>query len=178
MLCSWPSTIHMQVSVASCWGISLDKQEHDVGTLAPPVLSEICLKPFLDTKPEASHIPQMMAKPPLALIPFHSYSYPHRLFHPMHNALYFLITACLIHAPQSIDSDLPFCSCKPAGYMLFLELFDTVLMKSTKIHSPRTPMNRITISNYNNHGVSWANGSWTNGSRRICLRVRVRIKHV
>ena len=25
----------------------------------------------------------MMAKPSLALIPFHSYSYPHRLFHPM-----------------------------------------------------------------------------------------------
>ena len=59
-------------------------------------------------------------------------SYPHRLFHP----ILVLPHHCpIIHAPQSINSDLPFCSCKP-GYMLFLELFDTVLMKSTKIHSP------------------------------------------
>ena len=32
-------------------------------------------------------------------------------------------------------TDLSFCSCK-LGYMLFLKLFDAVLMKSTKIHSP------------------------------------------
>ena len=49
-------------------------------------------------------------------------------------ALYFLITVLYMHHNPSI-SDLSFCSCKP-GYMLFLELFDTVLMKSTKIHSP------------------------------------------
>ena len=47
---------------------------------------------------------------------------------------------CPIHAPQSIDSDLLFCSCK-AGYMLFLELLDIVLMKSTKIHSPLQTLN-------------------------------------
>ena len=49
-------------------------------------------------------------------------------------ALYFLITVLYMHHNPSI-SDLSFCSCKP-GYMLFLELFDTVLMKSTKIHLP------------------------------------------
>ena len=49
-------------------------------------------------------------------------------------ALYFLITVLYMHHNPS-NSDLFFCSCKP-GYMLFLELFDTVLMKSTKIHSP------------------------------------------
>ena len=49
-------------------------------------------------------------------------------------ALYFLITVLYMHHNPSI-SDLSFCSCKP-GYMFFLELFDTVLMKSTKIHSP------------------------------------------
>ena len=48
-------------------------------------------------------------------------------------ALYFLITVLYMHHNPSI-SDLSFSSCKP-GYMLFLELFDTVLMKSTKIHS-------------------------------------------
>ena len=48
---------------------------------------------------------------------------------------------CPIH--PSI-SDLSLCSCKP-GYMLFLELFDTVLMKSTKIHSPlRTLSHNLT----------------------------------
>ena len=51
-------------------------------------------------------------------------------------ALFFLITVfvLVLVAPQSIDFDLS-CSCKP-GYMLFFERFDTVLMKSTKIHSP------------------------------------------
>ena len=48
--------------------------------------------------------------------------------------LHFLITVLYMHHNPSI-SDLFFYSCKP-GYMLFLELFDTVLMKSTKIHSP------------------------------------------
>ena len=48
-------------------------------------------------------------------------------------ALYFLITVLYMHHNPPI-SDLSFCSCKP-GYMLSLELFDTVLMKTTKIHS-------------------------------------------
>ena len=48
-------------------------------------------------------------------------------------ALYFLITVLYMHHNPLI-SDLSFNSYKP-GYMLFLELFDTVLMKSTKIHS-------------------------------------------
>ena len=39
-----------------------------------------------------------------------------------------------MHHNPSI-SDLTFCSCKPR-YMLPLGLFDTVFMKSTKIHSP------------------------------------------
>ena len=65
------------------------------------------------------------ASPCLNSIPL-IYSYHHRLFHP--------ITVLYMHHNPSI-SDLSFCSCKP-GYMLFLELFDTVLMKSTKIHSP------------------------------------------
>ena len=47
-------------------------------------------------------------------------------------ALYFLITVLYVHHNPSI---LISSSCRP-GYMLFLELFDTVLMKSTKIHSP------------------------------------------
>ena len=71
----------------------------------------------------------------LPLIPFHchSYSYPHRLFHPMpctSSSLSYTYTT--IHRFLISPS---FCSCK-LGYMLFLELFDTVLMKSTKIHSP------------------------------------------
>ena len=73
----------------------------------------------------------MMAKPCLALILI-----PLILLYssldPFY-ALYFLITVLYMHYSPS-NSDLSFCSCKP-GYMLFLELFDTVLMKSTKIHS-------------------------------------------
>ena len=49
-------------------------------------------------------------------------------------ALNFLITVLYMHHNPLI-SDLSFCSCKP-GYMLFLELYDTVLAKSTKTHSP------------------------------------------
>ena len=72
-----------------------------------------------------------MAKPHLALIPFHSNSYPHRLFHPMPFTSSSLSNTCTtIHR---FWSPLVFLQ---AGYMLFLELFDTVLMKSTKIHSP------------------------------------------
>ena len=73
----------------------------------------------------------MMAKPRLALIlipliflsssPVPSY------------ALYFLIAVPYMHHNPPI-SDLFFCSCK-SGYMLSLKLFDTVVMKTTQIHS-------------------------------------------
>ena len=72
----------------------------------------------------------MMAKPRLALILI-PLIFLSSSFVPSY-ALYFLITVLYMHHNPSI-SDLFFCSCKP-GYMLFLELFDTVLMKSTKIH--------------------------------------------
>ena len=72
----------------------------------------------------------MMAKPRLALILIPLIFLSSSLV-PSY-ALYFLITVLYMHHNPSI-SDLSFCSCKP-GYMLFLELFDTVLMKSTKIH--------------------------------------------
>ena len=74
----------------------------------------------------------MMAKPRLALILIPLIFLSSSLV-PF-CALYFLITVLYMHHNPSI-SDLSFCSCKP-GYMLFLELFDTVLMRSTKIHSP------------------------------------------
>ena len=72
----------------------------------------------------------MMAKPHLN-VSFHSYSYHHRLFHPMPCTSSSL---SYMHHNSSI-SDLSFCSCKPR-YMLLLELFNTVLMKTIKIHSP------------------------------------------
>ena len=77
------------------------------------------------------HIPQMLVKPCLALILI-----PLILLYSSLDpsyALYFRITVLYMHHNPTI-SDLSFCSCKP-GYMLFIELFDTVLMKSTKIHS-------------------------------------------
>ena len=77
------------------------------------------------------HIPQMMAKPRLALILIPLIFLSSSLV-PSY-ALYFLITVLYMHHNPSISD--PSCSCK-SGYMLFLELFDTVLMKSTKIHSP------------------------------------------
>ena len=73
----------------------------------------------------------MMAKPRLALIII-PLIFLFSLLVPSY-ALYFLITVLYMHHNPSI-SDLSFCSCK-SGYILFLELFDTVLMKSTKIHS-------------------------------------------
>ena len=56
---------------------------------------------------------------------------------------YFLITVLYMHHNSPI-SDLSFCSCEP-GYIHFLELFDTVLMKTTKIHSSlQTPTHNLT----------------------------------
>ena len=62
----------------------------------------------------STHIPIIIACSILCLV------LPHTLLYMHHNP-----SIC----------DLSFCSCKP-GYMLFLKLFDTVLMKSTKFHSP------------------------------------------
>ena len=77
------------------------------------------------------HNPQTMTKPRLALILIPLIFLSSSLV-PSY-ALYFLITVLYMHHNPLI-SDLSFYSWKP-GYMLFLELFDTVLMKSTKIHS-------------------------------------------
>ena len=71
-----------------------------------------------------------------------SYSYSHRLFHPMpctSSSLSYTCTTIQLNPPIS---DLSFCSCKP-GNMLFLEPFDTVLMKTTKIHSSLQTLTHI-----------------------------------
>ena len=76
----------------------------------------------------------MMAKPRLALFPFHSYSYLHRLFHPRPCTSSPLSYTCTtIH--RFLISPSVTASLGTYVYMLFLELFDKVLMTSTKIHS-------------------------------------------
>ena len=86
----------------------------------------------------------MMAKPRLALILIPLIFLSSSLV-PSY-ALYFLVTVLYMHLNPPI-SDLSFCSCKP-GYMLSLELFDTVLMKTTKIHSSLQSLTHNLYKNY------------------------------
>ena len=73
----------------------------------------------------------MMAKPRLALILIPLIFLSSSLV-PFY-ALHFLITVLYMHHNPPI-SNLSFRSCK-SGYMLSFKLFDTVLMKTTQIHS-------------------------------------------
>ena len=78
------------------------------------------------------HISQMMAKPRLALIPFHSNSYPHRLFHPMPCTSSSLSYTCTtIHRfliPPSVPASL--------GTCFFLSFSIQSWWNQPKIHSP------------------------------------------